>query len=109
MEFNLVFEWRTPILQLMNPNAAAIKAGIVGRAYEVERRAAGPIASGVAPAAKSGLYESPFDLFNADVPEVRALRQFCAESVASLVSGMCRRMNLPGVDPNADVPLAVQV
>ena len=94
MPHRVNMQWRTPIVEVMNPDHARLKAGLVRHAYEIERRAKGPIASGVAPLAKSGLYESPFDLFaTADVPEVGSLRAFCAQSVAEIVVGLHQQAN----------------
>ena len=58
MAYRVNMQWRTPIVEVLNPDHARIKPGLVRHAYETEQRAKGPIASGVAPYAKGGLYES---------------------------------------------------
>ena len=64
---------------------AQVKPALVQHCYELERRAAAPIESGVTPAKKSNLYESKFDFFKSDLPEVQALRQFCGEALSRTV------------------------
>jgi uncharacterized protein (TIGR02466 family) len=87
MELKASLLWATPIVEVMNPDHARLKAGLVRVCYELEKRAATPIESGIAPQLKSNLYESRFDLFNReDVPEIREFRQFCAEALSQTVT-----------------------
>lgn len=68
----------TPIIEVRNPHNESIKSQLVEYAYALHEQDHGGIASGVAPLAKSGLYESKFDLFRANVPAVQSLKDFCA-------------------------------
>ena len=95
---NVSHLWATPIVEVRNPAHAQIKPALVAHCYEIERRAAAPIESGVTPMKKANLYESKFDFFKADVPEVQALRQFCGEALSRSVFHLLQR-NTPGVKP----------
>src|SRR6266516_1205260 len=96
---NLSVMWGTPIVEVRNPNHAEMKPALVSHCYEVERRAAAPIESGVTPMKKANLYESKFDFFKTDVPEVQSLRTFCGEAVTRSVFHLLQRgpaEKLPG-------------
>ena len=96
---NLSVMWGTPIVEVRNPNHAQMKPALVSHCYEVERRAAAPIESGVTPMKKANLYESKFDFFKTDVPEVQSLRTFCGEAVTRSVFHLLQRgpaEKLPG-------------
>ena len=98
LSLQIIPQWIIPLVRGKNPEHARIKDGLVRHAYEREKRVApgaSPIASGVAPKFKSNLYESTFDLFKADVPEVRALAQFCTQAVGSAVTELRRRIGRP--------------
>jgi uncharacterized protein (TIGR02466 family) len=75
--------WCTPLLEITNPAHSSIKAGLVGHARKIAERDGHTVASRIAPAAKIGLYESPFNFFDADVPEVQALKGFCENALRS--------------------------
>lgn len=85
MEIKATMLWATAFLEVMNPDHARLKEGLVRACYEMERQAKSPIESGIAPSLKGGLYESRFDLFTRDVPEIRELRQFCGEALSRAV------------------------
>jgi uncharacterized protein (TIGR02466 family) len=85
MEIKATLQWSTPLVEVVNPDHARMKEGLVRCCYEMERQAQTPIESGVAPALKSGLYESRFDLFMRDIPEIRDFRQFCGEALSRTV------------------------
>jgi uncharacterized protein (TIGR02466 family) len=85
MEIKATRFWATPIAEVMNPDHARLKDGLVRCCYEMEKLAATPIESGIAPSLKSGLYESRFDLFTRDVPEIREFRQFCGAALSQTV------------------------
>ena len=93
MEVNA--QWVIPLVVVRNPDHARLKDGLVRHAYERERRSSSAIASGVSATVKSNLYESTFDLFRADVPEVRELAQFCSQAVGGLVTELRRRLGRP--------------
>ena len=95
LNLEIIPQWVIPLIRVKNPDHAQIKDGLVRHSYEREKRSATPIASGVAPKFKSNLYESTFDLFKADVPEVKALAQFCTQAVGSVVTELRRRLNRP--------------
>jgi hypothetical protein len=61
---------------------------IIRHLYERRDQAAARIASGVAPSAKSarGLYESDFDLLDADHDGIRSLRTWFQQTIADAVS-----------------------
>lgn len=85
MEIKATMMWATPIVEVTNPHHARLKAGLVQCCYEMEKLSQVAIESGVAPSLKSGLYESRFDLFRRDVPEIREFRQFCGEALSRTV------------------------
>jgi uncharacterized protein (TIGR02466 family) len=80
--------WPTMFFYRKWKDHAAHAPGIVEHLYQRRDRNRGNIASGVAPAAKSGrgLYESDFDLLDAPHDGVRSLRAWFAETVAAAVS-----------------------
>src|SRR4051812_3821183 len=90
--------WSTPIIEVRNPNHAQIKPALVTHCYESERRAAQPIESGVTPMKKANLYESRFDFFKSELPEVQQLRQFCGEALSRSVYHLLQRA-LPNEKP----------
>lgn len=100
-KFEATFSWATPIINAYNPEHAAIKPGLSAYSYEIEKstRERGPIASGVAPRAKQGLYESPFDLFRADVAEVKALAHFCTQALGQVITRLHDRAARPETPP----------
>lgn len=85
MEIKASLLWATPIVEVTNPDHARLKPGLIRCCYEMEKQAATPIESGVAPSLKSNLYESRFDLFTCDVPEIREFRQFCAQTLGQVI------------------------
>jgi len=91
-DMEIIPQWVVPLVRVRNPDHARIKPGIVAHSYERERQSAARIASGVAAKMKDNLYESTFDLFRADVPEVKALAQFCSQALGSLVAELRRRL-----------------
>jgi uncharacterized protein (TIGR02466 family) len=98
--------WGTPIIEIENPDHRSIKPGLVRYCYERCGQDGGAIASGVAPLAKVGLYESAFDLFRANVPAVQSLKTFCAEAVhATLIQLEQQLENDAGCSQNAAVDL----
>src|SRR2546426_7815213 len=95
LNLEIIPQWVIPLIRVKNPEHSQIKDGLVRHSYEREQRSGTPIASGIAPKFKSNLYESTLDLFKADVPEVRALAQFCTQALGSLVTELRRRLNRP--------------
>jgi hypothetical protein len=94
MEFTPHFCWGVPIVEVRNPDHAQIKPALVRLSYEDEQRHRGnPIASGVAPRAKTNLYESPFNFFHNPAPEVQALRQFCCTALAQAIYHLDQHVN----------------
>jgi uncharacterized protein (TIGR02466 family) len=93
VEIRTTYVWATPLAEATNPDHAKIKDALISHCYESERRSKAPIESGVTPIKKSGLYESTFDFFRRDVPEIQSLRQFCAEAVSQAVFQLHRRAN----------------
>lgn len=85
MEIKATRLWATPIVEVMNSDHARLKDGLVRCCYEMEKLSHTPIESGVAPSLKSRLYESRFDLFTRDVPEIREFRQFCGTALSQSV------------------------
>ena len=98
-ELEVIPQWVTPLVRVRNPDHARLKPGLVAHAYERERSGAGGVASGVAAKMKDRLYESPFDLFRADVAEVHALARFCSDALGALVTELRRRHNRPAGGP----------
>jgi uncharacterized protein (TIGR02466 family) len=84
-DFNARLYWSTPIIEVRNPEHAAIKPGLVKLAYAGQKLHGDGVTSGIAPYAKGGLYESPFNLFSAGVAEVQSLAQFCARALHEAV------------------------
>jgi len=76
--------WVTQIYTVTNPDHAAIKPGLVAYLYELERR--GTEQSTVAQAAKGNMFESKFNLFLHDQPEVRRLKDFCLSTVHQIAA-----------------------
>jgi uncharacterized protein (TIGR02466 family) len=85
MEMKATMLWGTPLVEVANPQHAAIKDDLVSYARQRERQAKAAIESGVTPAKKQGMYESTFDLFRQDVPAIRQLANFCAQAVVQCV------------------------
>ena len=95
--------WTTTILTVRNPDHAKVKPALVEHCYARERRAASPIESNVTPQIKANLYESKFDFFrDTTVPEVQALRQFCATALSHSVFRLYVQAN-PGAPKPAQV------
>lgn len=94
-QLEIIPQWVIPLVRVKNADHAKIKDGLVAHAYDREKRSASPIASGVATNYKSNLYESTFDLFKSNVPEVRALAQFCSQALGDLVNELRRRLGRP--------------
>src|SRR5437762_2014945 len=92
IDLEVIPQWVIPLVRVKNADHARIKDGLVAHSYEREKRSAAAIASGVAPKFKSNLYESTFDLFKADVPEVQALARFCSDAVGTTVTELRRRL-----------------
>ena len=88
-------QWVIPLVVVKNPDHARLKDGLIRHAYEREKRSSSAIASGVSTTVKGNLYESTFDLFRSDVPEVQALAQFCSQAVGGLVTELRRRLGRP--------------
>jgi uncharacterized protein (TIGR02466 family) len=76
--------WITQIFTIDNPDHAQIKPGLVEYVYELERR--GSEQSTVAPGAKGNMFESKFNLFHHDQPEVKRLKDFCLSSVHQIAA-----------------------
>jgi hypothetical protein len=93
LEFTPHMCWGTPIVEVRNPDGPRLKEALVRAAYEAEKNIKGPIASGVAPAAKQGLYESPFNFFSFADPAIAELRHFCCRAVAEMVFQLNRQIN----------------
>ncbi len=75
--------WCTPIFEATNAKHSEIRDGLIKHIGQMADRDGNGVVSGIAPAAKVGLYESKFDFFDAQVPEVQALREFCEASLRS--------------------------
>ena len=88
-------QWVIPLIRVKNPDHARIRDALVAHSYELEKRSSAAVASGVAQKIKGNLYESRFDLFKSDVPEVRALAQFCSDAVGGVVIELRRRLRRP--------------
>jgi uncharacterized protein (TIGR02466 family) len=89
-QFELIPQWVTPLVRVRNPDHARIKPALVAHAYERERASSTAIASGIAGQMKGNLYESTFDFFRTEIPEVQALARFCSEAVGGLVTELRR-------------------
>ena len=85
MEYNASFLWGTPLIEAKNPDHPRIKDALIRYCYEFERQSKNPIESGVTVRRKANLYESRFDFFTHPMPEVQALRNFCAQALAEAV------------------------
>jgi len=74
--------WPTNFYQRTWPEHSAHAPEIIGHLYAVRAKATAAIASGVAPAAKSGhgLFESEFDLFADSHPGLDRLKAFIGQS-----------------------------
>ena len=85
--------WGTPIIEVRNPEHERIRESLIRVSYEAEKQSSVAIASGVAPLAKFGLYESPFNFFHNPEPAVHALKMFCANAVGEMIFLMNREIN----------------
>jgi uncharacterized protein (TIGR02466 family) len=94
-DLEIIPQWVIPLARVNNPDHARIKDALVAHSYDLERRSSAAVASGVAAKMKDKLYESTFDLFRADVPEVQALARFCSDALGSLVTELRRRLGRP--------------
>src|SRR5882724_7311516 len=95
MELSANFLWYTPIIEARNPDHGAMKVALVRHCYDIERQAKEPIESGVTPRRKANLYESRFNFFTHPLPEIQALRKFCAEALGQAVLKLFQHAN-PG-------------
>src|SRR5262245_6346661 len=75
--------WTTNFYQRTWPEHAAEAPAIIEYLYGIRAKATTPIASGVAPAAKSGhgLFESAFDLFADSYPGLDRLKAFIGQTL----------------------------
>ena len=85
MDMNAVMLWATPIVEVRNPDHHKIKDALVRYCYEMQNQAAQPIESNVTPLRKRALYESRFDFFTRQVPEIQSLRQFCGQALSQSI------------------------
>ncbi len=92
---DLKIYWGTPILEIHNPDHDRIKTALTEYLYQLSKDDGGGIASGVAPNAKSGLYESRFNLFKGDSWAVQELRQFCTLALRQALVRLDRRGTAP--------------
>ena len=103
VEIKTQTHWVTQLFRLTNPDHAAIKEGLVRYCYQLEER--GSEQSTVAHGAKGNMFESKFNLFHHDQPEVRRLRDFCLSGIYQVA----RQCNEGYWDPNVQVQvLAVE-
>lgn len=94
MDLNASLLWATPVVTTVNPDHAGIKRPLVELCYEMQRRATAAVESGVTPSKKANLYESRFDFFRrAEIPEVQALRTFCASALSHAIYRLSRQAN----------------
>ncbi len=94
IEIRTQTHWVTQLFAVTNPDHGAIKDGLVAYFYELEQR--GSEQSTVAPGAKGNLYESKFNLFLHDHPDVKRLKDFCLSSVHQVAA----KQNAGLWDPN---------
>lgn len=73
--------WSTTLYAVQNPQHGAIKENLVQYMYAHESKDSETIASGVAPQLKRNLFESEFNFFEQDLPEIRSLHKFCSSMV----------------------------
>src|SRR5262245_32240384 len=75
--------WPTNFYQRTWPEHAVEAPAIIDYLYGIRAKATTPIASGVAPAAKSGhgLFESTFDLLADNHPGLEKLKTFIGQSI----------------------------
>src|SRR5688572_21592928 len=85
--------WATPIVEIRNPEHPRLREALIRLSYEAEKKSNVAIASGVAPAAKQGLYESPFNFFHTPDPAIQELRHFCTQAVGEMIYVMNRQIN----------------
>lgn len=85
-ELGIHHAWATTFYQRDWPEHAAEAPAIIARLYERRAADSAAIASGVAPNAKAGLYESDFDLFADNHPGLRKLADFCRETLQVAVA-----------------------
>jgi uncharacterized protein (TIGR02466 family) len=104
-ELEVIPQWVIPLVRVKNPDHAHLKTALVDHAYERERRSGTGVASGIAAKMKSNLYESAFDLFKSDLPEVQALAKFCSQALGSLVMELRRRLNRPPAAGNLRIDM----
>jgi|SRR5688572_5668333 len=93
LEFTPHMCWGTPIIEIRNPEHARMREALIRASYEAEKKSDVAIASGIAPHAKHGLYESPFNFFHSPEPVIQELRQFCAQAVGEMIFAMNRHIN----------------
>jgi uncharacterized protein (TIGR02466 family) len=102
MDLSANFIWATPLIEAKFPDHARIKQPLIKHCYEIERQARAPIESGVTPRRKANLYESRFNFFTHPLPEIQALREFCAQALGQAVIKLMHqasggRGNVPGI------------
>lgn len=79
--------WATPMFFVHNEHADSLHPPIIEHLYTLRSRESERIASGVAAGAKSdyGLFESKFDLFKSELPQMKALTRFIGNALAHAV------------------------
>ncbi len=93
LEFTPHICWGTPIIEVRNTEHPRLREGLIRASYDAEKKSNVAIASGVAPLAKQGLYESPFNFFHTPDPAVQELRQFCIQALGEMIFLMNRQIN----------------
>lgn len=78
--------WTTYVMEVGNPDHARIRQPLKDLFHRLEDEAADPIASGIAPEAKRGLFESRFDVLDLQRPAIRELRGFIEEALDSALA-----------------------
>jgi uncharacterized protein (TIGR02466 family) len=98
--------WGTPIVEIENPVHNSIKPGLVRSCYDRCDRDGVAVASGVAPLAKRGLYESRFDFFQETEPAVRSLKAFCSEALLAALTQLEQQLESDALaNQNAQVDI----
>ncbi|HEY8747321.1 MAG TPA: TIGR02466 family protein [Tepidisphaeraceae bacterium] len=105
MELSANFLWNTPLIEARFPDHARIKPTLIQHCYEIERQAKQPIESGVTPRRKANLYESRFNFFSHPLPEIQALRDFCAQALGQSVMKLIQQASKGAPVPNLAVDL----
>ncbi len=87
--------WATPLFEVRNPDHEKIRPGLVEYFQRRERNAQTAVESGVTANIKRNLFESRFDLFEADIAEVRLLTNFCRAAVDDAVAMLAGETGTP--------------